>query len=145
MPAPLRTFNLKYFGWLYMFMGLATIIFGYLTIEYPYGYNNDFTATTNFNTTEFGVIAILGLLVLIFGYLDYRNTKSMSNKIYFPAIILILGIVLIPLFTYKYASFSGLVSSNNYDLSGVSVAGIMLVVASLGEIYLMRMKKPSGK
>lgn len=140
-PAPTRTFNLKYFGWLYIFLGLAIILFGYLTIEYPKGYENNFKAATSFNGTEFGVIAVLGLLILIVGYLDYNSVKSMTKKIYFPAIIFILGIALIPLFT-DYGAFNGLLASNNYDLSGVSMAGLLLVFASLGEIFLMR--KPMG-
>jgi magnesium-transporting ATPase (P-type) len=138
-----RTFNLKYFGWLYIFLGFCIIIFGYLTIEYPKAYDNNFTATSNFNWTNFGVIAVLGLLILIVGYLDYRGVKSMSSKIYFPAIIFILGIALIPLFT-DYGAFNGILASNNYDLSGISMGGFLLVFASLGEIYLMRTKKPPG-
>jgi len=140
-PAPMRTFNLKYFGWLYIFLGLALIIFGYLTIEYPGDYKGDFTPTSSFSTTDFGVIAILGLLVLIVGFLDYRSTKSMSNKIYFPAVIFILGLALIPLFT-DYGAFNGVLASNNYNLSGVSLSGLLLVFASLGEIFLMR--NPTG-
>jgi len=140
-PAPMRTFNLKYFGWLYIFLGLALIIFGYLTIEYPYDYKGDFTTTSNFSSTNFAIIAVLGLLILIVGFLDYRSTKSMSNKIYFPAVIFILGLILIPLFT-DYGAFSGVLASNNYNLSGVSMGGLLLVFASLGEIFLMR--KPTG-
>jgi vacuolar-type H+-ATPase subunit I/STV1 len=140
MPAPMRTFNLKYFGWLYIFFGLALIIFGYLTIEYPYDYKGDFTPTSSFNGTNFGVIAVLGLLILIVGYLDYRSSKSMGNKIYFPAVIFVLGLILIPLFTY-YGAFNGLLA-NDYNLSGVSAGGFLLVFASLGEIFLMR--KPTG-
>jgi vacuolar-type H+-ATPase subunit I/STV1 len=136
-PAPMRTFNLKYFGWLYIFFGLMLIIFGYLTIEYPLDYKGNFTPTSNFSSTDFAVIAILGLLVLIFGFLDYRNTTSMSNKIYFPAVIFVLGLILIPLFT-DYGAFNGVLASNNYNLSGVSMGGLLLVFASLGEIFLMR-------
>jgi hypothetical protein len=138
MPAAMRTFNMKYFSWLYMFFGLALIIFGYLTIEYPKDYKGDFTPTTNFSTTDFAVLAVIGLIVLIVGYLDYRGTKTMSNKIYFPAVIFILGLILIPLFTY-YGAFNG-VLANNYNLSGASMGGLLLVFASLSEIYLMRMK-----
>jgi vacuolar-type H+-ATPase subunit I/STV1 len=141
-PAPMRTFNLKYFGWLYIFFGLALIIFGYLTIEYPFDYKNDFTPTSSFNTTDFGVLAVIGLLVLIVGFLDYRSAKSMSTKVYLPAVIFVLGLILIPLFTY-YGSFTGLLG-NNYNLSGASMGGILLVFASLGEIYLTRMKKSSS-
>jgi magnesium-transporting ATPase (P-type) len=140
-PAPMRTFNLKYFGWLYIFFGLALIIFGYLTIEYPLDYKNNFTPTSNFNTTNFGVIAVIGLILLIVGYLDYRNTASKSNKIYFPAVVFVLGLILIPLFT-DYGAFNGLLASNAYNLSGVSMGGLLLVFASLGEIFLMR--KPMG-
>jgi len=132
----MRTFNLKYFGWLYIFFGLALIIFGFLTIEYPLDYKGDFTPTSNFSTTDFGVIAVVGLLLLIVGFLDYRSTKSMDNKIYFPAVVFVLGLILIPLFTY-YGSFNGLLA-NNYNLSGVSAGGFLLVFASLGEIFLMR-------
>jgi hypothetical protein len=135
--------NLKYFGWLYVFFGLVLIIFGYLTIEYPLDYKGDFTPTSNFSSTDFGVIAVLGLLILIVGLLDYRNTKSMSNKIYFPAVIFILGLILIPLFT-DYGAFNGVLASNNYNLSGVSLGGLLMVFASLGEIYMMRMKKSSS-
>jgi magnesium-transporting ATPase (P-type) len=139
-PAPMRTFNLKYFGWLYIFFGFALIVFGYLTIEYPGDYKGDFTPTSSFSTTDFGVIAVVGLLLLIVGYLDYRSVKSMDNKIYFPAIIFVLGLILIPLFTY-YGSFNGLLG-NDYNLSGVSAGGFLLIFASLGEIVLMR--KPMG-
>jgi hypothetical protein len=139
---PMRTIPLKYFGWLYMFFGLALIIFGYLTIEYPFDYKGDFTPTSNFNNTNFEVIAIIGLLVLIFGFLDYRGTKAKDNKIYFPAVIFVLGLILIPLFT-DYGAFNGVLASNNYNLSGVSLGGLLLVFASLGEIFLMR--KPTGK
>jgi magnesium-transporting ATPase (P-type) len=138
-----RTFNLKYFGWLYIFFGISLIIFGYLTIEYPLDYKNNFTPTSNFNTTNFEVIAILGLLILIVGFLDYRSVKSKSNKVYFPAVIFILGLVLIPLFT-DYGAFNGVLASNQYNLSGVSMGGLLLVFAGLGEIYLMRMKTSMG-
>jgi len=138
-----RKINLKYFGWLYVFFGLMLIIFGYLTIEYPLDYKGNFTPTSNFNTTDFGVIAVIGLLILVVGFMDYRSAKSMSNKIYFPAIIFVLGLILIPLFTY-HGVFNGVLASNNYNLSGVSLGGLLMVFASLGEIYLMRMKTPSG-
>jgi hypothetical protein len=134
---PMRTFNLKYFGWLYMFLGVAFILFSYLTIEYPYDYKYDFTPTSSFNWTDFGVIAVIGLILLIVGFLDYRSVKSMSNKIYFPAVVFVLGIILIPLFTY-YGAFNGVLESGDYNLSGVSMGGILLVFAGLGEIYLMR-------
>jgi hypothetical protein len=137
-----RKLNLQYFGWLYVFFGFALIVFGYLTIEYPLDYKGDFTPTSSFSSTDFGVIAILGLLILIVGFLDYRSTKSMSNKVYFPAIIFVLGLILIPLFT-DYGAFNGVLASNNYNLSGVSMGGLLLVFAGLGEIYLMRMKKSS--
>jgi magnesium-transporting ATPase (P-type) len=140
-PAPMRTFNMKYFGWLYIFFGLALIIFSYLTIEYPLDYKGDFTPTSNFSSTNFGIIAVLGLLVLIIGFLDYRSTKSMSNKVYFPAVIFVLGLILIPLFT-DYGAFNGVLASNNYNLSGVSMGGLLLVFAALGEIFLMR--NPTG-
>jgi hypothetical protein len=133
----MRTFNLKYFGWLYMFFGAATILFTYLNIEYPYAYKPDFTPTSNFNWTDFGVAAIIGLLVFIVGFLDYWSARSMTKRIYFPAIIFVLGIALIPLFT-DYGAFNGILESNAYNLSGVSLGGLLLVFASLGEIYLMR-------
>ena len=140
-PAPMRTLPLKYFGWLYIFFGLALIIFGYLTIEYPGDYKGNFTPTSSFSGTDFAVIAVIGLLVLIVGFLDYRNTKSMSNKIYFPVAILVLGLILIPLFT-DAGAFNGLLESYDYNLSGVSLGGLLLVFSSLGEIYLMR--NPTG-
>ena len=140
-PAPMRTFDLKYFGWLYIFLGIVFIIFGYLTIEYPGDYKGNFTPTSSFSSTDFAVIAVIGLLVLIVGFLDYRSTKSMSNKVYFPAIIFILGLILIPLFT-DYGAFNGVLESSNYNLSGVSLGGLLLVFSSLGEIYLMR--NPTG-
>jgi uncharacterized integral membrane protein len=118
-------------------MALHLLRTGYLFVEFPKGYENDFTATSSFNTTNFGIIAVIGLLVLIVGYLDYRSVKSMTKKVYFPAIIFILGLVLIPLFT-DYGAFNGVLASNSYNLSGVSMGGILLVFASLGEIYLMR-------
>ena len=139
--APMRTIPLKYFGWLYIFFGLALIIFGYLTIEYPLDYKGNFTPTSNFNATNFGVIAVVGLLVLILGYLDYRGTKAGNNKIYFPAVIFVLGLILIPLFT-DYGAFNGVLASNAYNLSGVSMGGLLLVFASLGEIFLIR--NPTG-
>ena len=140
-PAPMRTFNLKYFGWLYIFFGAALVVIGNLFIEYPKSYKGDFTATSSFNTTEAAVISVIGLLVLVIGYLDYRSAKSMSRKMYFPAIIFVLGLILIPLFT-DYGAFNGLLASNAYNLSGISMGGLLLVFASLGEIVLMR--KPMG-
>jgi hypothetical protein len=136
--APTKTLNMKWFDYLYIFVGLALIVFTYLNLEYPLDYKSNFTPTSSFDTTAFAIVAVIGILIVIFGFLDYRNVKSMSSKVVFPAIIFVLGIVLLPLFTYKYASFNGLLESNNYNLSGVSVGGLLLVVASLGEIYLMR-------
>jgi len=65
----------------------------------------------------------------------------MSNKIYFPVAILVLGLILIPLFT-DAGAFNGLLESYDYNLSGVSLGGLLLVFSSLGEIYLMR--NPTG-
>jgi peptidoglycan/LPS O-acetylase OafA/YrhL len=140
-PASRKSINLKYFDWLYIFIGLAVLIFGPLTLYYPDNYEDVWTPATNLNTTDVAILAVLGLLIAIFGFLDYRNTKSKANKLYFIPIIIILGIVLIPLYTY-YGAFNGLLG-NNYDLSGLSMAGILLIFAGLGEIYLIR--RPSAQ
>jgi len=134
---PMRKLDLKYFGWLYMVFGLAVIIFGDLAVEYPKAYKGNLTATSSFSTTDAAVISAIGLLVAIIGFLDYRSTKSMSNKVYLPAIIFVLGLVLVPLFT-DYGAFNGVLESAAYELSGVSLGGLFLIFASLGEIYLMR-------
>lgn len=137
MVTPMRKLDLKYFGWLYVVFGVLLALFGDLNIAFPYSYKGDFSFASKFMTTDAAVITVIGLLVAVIGFLDYRSVKSMSNKIYFPAIILVLGIVLLPLFTY-YGAFNGLLESNNYNLSGASLGGLLLVFASLGEIYLMR-------
>jgi peptidoglycan/LPS O-acetylase OafA/YrhL len=140
-PAPRKSIPLKYFDWLYIFIGLAVLIFGPLTLYYPKNYEDVWTPATNLNTTDVAILAVLGLLIAIFGFLDYRNTKSKANKLYFIPIIIILGIILIPLYSY-YGAFNGLLG-NNYDLSGLSMAGILLIFAGLGEIYLIR--RPSAQ
>jgi hypothetical protein len=136
VPTSRKSIDLKYFDWLYMFIGLGVLIFGPLTLEYPKSYEDVWTPATNLNTTDVAILAVLGALIAIFGYLDYRNTHSKSNKLYFIPIIIILGIALIPLYTY-YGAFNGLLG-NNYDLSGLGMAGLLLVFAGLGEIYLIR-------
>ena len=141
-PAPRKTLDLKYFDWLYIFIGVCVLIFGPLTLEYPKGYEDVWTTASSLNTTDVAILAVLGILIAVFGYLDYRNTKSKANKLYYLPIIIVLGIVLIPLYTY-YGAFNGLLG-NNYDLSGLSMAGFLLVFAGLGEIYMMRMNKSSG-
>jgi len=138
--APTKTINLKWFGYLYIFLGLALIVFTYLNIEYPKAYVPDFTPTKNFNTTAFATISVIGILIAIFGYLDYRNVKSMANKIYYAVIVLILGIPLLPLYTDYNGYWTG-VFGYNYNLSGVSLAGLLLIFAALGEIYLLRMHR----
>jgi len=140
VPTLRKSIDLKYFDWLYIFIGVCVLIFGPLTLEYPYAYNNDFTVAKSLNTTDVAILAVLGILIAIFGFLDYMNTKSKSNKLYYAPVILILGIILIPLYTY-YGSFNG-VLGNNYDLSGLSMAGILLIFAALGEVYLIR--RPSA-
>ncbi|MDG7008857.1 MAG: hypothetical protein JRN06_11600 [Nitrososphaerota archaeon] len=143
--APMRTVNLKYFDWLYIFFGLAVLILGNYIL---------YTATAGFNTTASEVISVVSVLLVVLGYLDYRNVKSKTYKIYIPVAIFVLGIVLLPLFTYEpyppnlwtgllvncfsYKTCSAL---NAYDLTGISMGGFLLIFAALGEIYLMR-KKP---
>jgi peptidoglycan/LPS O-acetylase OafA/YrhL len=141
VPTPRKSIDLKYFDWLYIFIGIAILIFGPLTLYFPDNYEDVWTVATNLNTTDVAILALLGVLIAIFGFLDYRNTKSKSNKLYYIPIIIILGIALIPLYTY-YGAFNGLLG-NNYDLSGLSMAGILLVFAGLGEIYLIR--RPSAQ
>lgn len=138
--APMRTLNLRYFGWLYIFFGLCLLIFGNLFLEYPNAYEGVYTATSSLNTTAVAVISVLGILYVILGYLDYRNTKSMSNKIYYAVILFVLGIPLIPLFT-DYGAFNGLLASNAYNLSGISMGGVLVVFAALGEIFLLRKQR----
>ena len=137
--APMRTMNMKYFGYLYIFFGLALLIFGNLFVEYPKAGVGNFTPAATFNTTNAGILSVVGILVLVFGYLDFRNTKMRSFKIYVPAVIFVLGLVLIPLYSY-YGAFNGLLG-NSYNLAGASMGGLLLVFASLGEIVLAR-KKP---
>ena len=137
--APVRTMKMQYFGYLYMFFGFCLLVFGDLFLEYPKAYKGDYTPVASLNTTAVGIISVIGILVLVLGYLDYRNSKSSSFKIYIPAVIFILGLVLIPLYT-DYGAFNGLLG-NSYNLSGISMGGLLLVFASLGEIVLSR-KKP---
>lgn len=139
VPTPRKTVSLKYLDWLYIAIGLSVLIFGPLTLEYPDGYEDVWTTAKSLNTNDVLILAVLGILIAILGFLDYRNTKSTANKPYFAAIIIILGIALIPLYSY-YGAFTGLLG-NNYDLSGLSMAGILLVFAGLGEIYLLRKQK----
>jgi peptidoglycan/LPS O-acetylase OafA/YrhL len=135
--APTKTINMKWFDYLYIFVGLALIVFTYLNLEYPYSYKYDFTPTSSFDTTAFATVAVIGVLIAIFGFLDYRNVKSMSNKVYYAVIVFILGIPLIPLYTYYNGYWTG-VFGDNYNLTGVSLTGLLLIFAALGEIYLLR-------
>ena len=137
--APVRTIKAQYFGYLYMFFGFCLLVFGDLFLEYPKAYEGNYTPAASLNTTAVGIISVIGMLVLVLGYLDYRNSKSSSFKIYIPAVIFILGLVLIPLYT-DYGAFNGLLG-NSYNLSGISMGGLLLVFAALGEIVLSR-KKP---
>ena len=137
--APMRTINMKYFGYLYIFFGFCLLIFGDLFVYYPGAYKGVYTPAASLDTTSLGIISVVGILVLVLGYLDFRNVKSMSYKMYIPAIIFVLGLILIPLYSY-YGAFTGLLG-NSYNLAGISMGGILLVFASLGEIVLMR-KKP---
>jgi magnesium-transporting ATPase (P-type) len=135
--APTRPVNLKWFDYLYIFMGVALIVFTYLNLEYPLDYKNNFTPTSNFDTTAFATVAVIGILIAIVGFLDYRNVKAKSNKVYYAAIVFVLGIPLIPLYTYYNGYWTG-VFGDNYNLTGVSLAGLLLIFAALGEIYLLR-------
>ncbi|MDE1857740.1 MAG: hypothetical protein KGI26_01560 [Thaumarchaeota archaeon] len=137
--APMRTVKMQYFGYLYMFFGLCLLVFGNLFVEYPKAGIGNFTPAASFNTTNAGILSVVGILVLVLGYMDYRGAKMSSFKIYFPAVIFILGLVLIPLYSY-YGAFTGLLG-NSYNLAGASMGGLLLVFASLGEIVLAR-KKP---
>lgn len=138
--APTRALNLRYFGWLYMFFGACLLVFGNLFLEYPKADENVFTTAKSFDTTASIVISVLAILYLVFGYLDYRNVKSMSNKIYYAVILFILGIPLIPLFT-DYGAFNGVLASNAYNLSGISMGGLLVIFAALGEMYLLRKQR----
>ena len=134
-----KTMNLKYFGWLYMFFGACVLIIGDLFLEYPGAYKGVYTPAKSLDTTSVAILSVIGILIAILGFLDYRSVKSNSNKTYFAAIIFILGIALIPLYSY-YGAFTGLLG-NNYDLSGISMGGFLMVFAALGEIYLLRKQK----
>jgi magnesium-transporting ATPase (P-type) len=138
--APTRTINLKFFGYLYIFFGIALLVFGNLFLEYPKAYKGVYTPTASLNTTAVAIVSILGILYAVLGYLDYRNVKSRSNKIYYAAILFILGLPLIPLFT-DYGAFNGILASNAYNLSGISMGGLLVVFAALGEMYLLRKQK----
>jgi len=135
--APMKTINMKWFDYLYIFVGLALIVFTYLNLEYPYSYKYDFTPTKSFDTTAFATVAVIGILIAIVGFLDYRNVKSMANKWYYALIVVILGIALLPLYTYYNGYWTG-IFGDNYNLAGVSLAGLLLIFAALGEIYLLR-------
>lgn len=124
-----------------MFFGACLLVFGNLFLEYPKADENVFTTAKSFDTTASIVISVLAILYLVFGYLDYRNVKSMSNKIYYAVILFILGIPLIPLFT-DYGAFNGLLASNAYNLSGISMGGLLVIFAALGEMYLLRKQRP---
>ena len=138
--APSRTIKAQYYGYLYMFFGFSLLLFGDLFLEYPKAYAGNYTPVASLNTTALAIISVIGLLTLVLGFLDYRNSKTSSFKIYIPAIIFVLGLVLIPLYT-DYGAFNGLLG-NSYNLSGISMGGLLLVFASLGEIVLSR-KKPA--
>ncbi|MDG6954141.1 MAG: hypothetical protein JRN33_04060 [Nitrososphaerota archaeon] len=135
-PAPRKSINLMYFDWLYILIGLSILVFGPLTLYYPKSYEDVWTPASSLNTTDVAIIALLGVLIAVFGFLDWRNTRSKSNKLYFVPVIIVLGIVLVPLYTY-YGAFNGLLG-NSYDLSGLGMAGILLIFAGLSQIYLMR-------
>ena len=138
--APVRTASLKFFGYLYIFFGLALLVFGDLFLYYPLAYKGVYTPATHLNMTAIAIVSILGILYAVLGFLDYRNTKSKANKIYYAAILFILGIPLIPLFT-DYGAFNGILASNAYNLSGISMGGLLVVFAALGEMYLLRKQK----
>jgi peptidoglycan/LPS O-acetylase OafA/YrhL len=121
--------NMKWFPWLYILIGLAILIVGPATMYQEGGWS----------TTDYGIVAVIGILVTAVGFMDFRNIRSMANKPIFAAILIILGIILLPLFTY-YGAFNGLLG-NDYNLSGLSMGGFLLIFAGLGEIYLLR-KKP---
>ena len=139
--APMRTMKMQYFGYLYIFFGFCLLVFGDLFVYYPKAYKGVYTPATSLDTTSLALLSIIGLLILVLGYLDFRNAKSSSFKAYIPAIILVLGLVLIPLYT-DYGAFNGLLGSKAYNLAGISMGGLLLVFASLGEIFLAR-KKPA--
>ena len=135
--APMKTINMKWFDYLYMFVGVVLILFTYLNLEYPYSFKYDFTPTSNFDTTAFATVAVIGILIAIMGFLDYRNVKSMANKSYYALVVLVLGIALLPLYTYYNGYWTGSFG-DNYNLAGVSLAGQLLIIAALGEVYLLR-------
>jgi hypothetical protein len=137
--APMRTINMKYFGYLYIFFGFCLVVFGDLFVYYPKAYEGVYTPAASLDTTSLGILTVVGILTLVLGYLDLRNVKSMTSKTYIPAIIFVLGLILIPLYSY-YGAFNGLLG-NSYNLAGISMGGVLLVFAALGEIVLMR-KKP---
>ena len=136
--APMGKMNMKYFGYLYMFFGFCLLVLGDIFVYYPGAYKGSYTPAKSLDTTSLAILTVVGILVLVLGYLDYRNTKSSSFKSYIPAVIFVLGLVLIPLYSY-YGAFTGLLG-NSYNLAGVSMGGILLVFAALGEIVLMRRK-----
>ena len=139
--APMRTENLKYFDWLYIFFGVCVLVFGNLFVEYPGAYKGVYTAATSLDTTSIAILSILGILYVVLGYLDYRNVKSMSYKVYYALVLFILGIPLTVLYT-DYGAFNGLLAHNAYNLSGISMGGLLIIFAALGEIYLLRKQKP---
>lgn len=136
----MRKVNMKYFGYLYIFFGFCLVVFGDLFVYYPGAYKGSYTPAKSLDTTSLAILTVVGILLLVLGYLDYRNAKSMSFKSWIPAIVFVLGLVLIPLYSY-YGAFTGLLG-NSYNLAGISMGGILLVFASLGEIFLGR-KKPT--
>ncbi|MDG6981232.1 MAG: hypothetical protein JRN51_09020, partial [Nitrososphaerota archaeon] len=99
-PAPRKSINLMYFDWLYILIGLSILVFGPLTLYYPKSYEDVWTPASSLNTTDVAIIALLGVLIAVFGFLDWRNTRSKSNKLYFVPVIIVLGIVLVPLYTF---------------------------------------------
>ena len=133
----MKKINMKWFGYLYMFVGVVLILFTYLNLEYPYSYKYDFTPTKSFDNTAFATVAVIGILIAIMGFLDYRNVKSMANKWYYALVVLVLGIALLPLYTYYNGYWTG-IFGDNYNLAGVSLAGLLLIFAALGEVYLLR-------
>lgn len=137
--APMKTVNMKWFGYLYAFFGLCVLVIGDLFIEYPKAYKGVYTPAASPDTTAIAIFSIVGILLLVFGVLDYRSAKASTYKVYIPAVVFVLGLVLLPLYT-DYGAFNGLLG-NSYNLSGISMGGFLMVFAALGEIVLIRKQK----
>lgn len=137
---PMRTVNLKYFGWLYIFFGACLVIFGDLFVYYPKAWEGVYTPASTFPTTAIAILSSLGILYVILGFLDYRSVMAKSYKVYYAAALFILGIPLTVLYT-DYGAFNGILAHNAYNFSGISMGGLLIVFAALGEIYLLRKQK----